>query len=273
MNRSMNCMLCMVFIFGLALQDGYAQLVSQEPTSEEIQKWPLERRAQYHASHYLETLPDFIATQQIKRMDRSQGKKDWLIKDSLEIELTYTAKAGDSYKLLKQNGKAVKGKYDASLGATSMGEFGEIMALLFKARFLKSQKETLLNRLSLVFDFVIDKADAKYQLTESVTRRQVITGLEGRVWIDMQTARIMRIEYSATNIPAEFPLSLAEHAVEYTEITVNGKQYVLPDTAEFLVGNERTNFYQRNYIKFQNYRVFDTDLKIVVEEEPLRKKP
>ncbi len=275
-------LLFMVLIYGLALISGQAQanqpaspaqLTQQAPTPDEVQKWSFEKRAQYYASQYLENLPDFIVNQQIKRMQHSQGNKDWQVVDDLVIELTYTAKKGDVYKLLKQNGKPVKRKYDPSLGATSMGEFGEIMALLFKARFLKSRQDNFRNRPALALDYVIEKADAKYQLTESTTRQQITTGLEGTVWIDAQSARILRIEYSASNIPAEFPLSVAEHAIDYREITVKGKQYLLPNTAEFLVGNERNNFYQRNYIEFLNYRVFDTDLKISIEEEPVKKNP
>lgn len=257
-------------IFCLASGVGWAQ---GKPTPEQIQSWPFEMRAQYFASQFLETLPNFVVTQQVTRMARASGSKDWQTTDTLEIELTFSHQKGDSSQLLKRNNKAVTEKYEGITGATSTGEFGAIIGDLFQAQFQAPKSEVFRNRRTMVFNFVIEKARINYLLTEKSTGQKTTTGLKGTVWIDAQSARILRIEYEATNIPASFPLSVSEHAIEYDEITVNGQKYMLPISAEYLVGSERTGMYQRNVTAFRQYRIFDTDLKIIPEDEPAKKKP
>lgn len=120
---------------------GQTPAVKDKPTEEQIKNWPLEMRAQYLAGNFIEELPNFIVTENVIRMDRMQGQKEWQTQDKLEIEVTYSHKKGDSYKVLKQNGKAVSQKYEKTVGATSMGEFGEIIALLNRGQFGKPRQE------------------------------------------------------------------------------------------------------------------------------------
>ncbi len=263
--------------FGILASILIAQIAAAQtnppPSEAQIQSWPFEMRAQYYASQFITTLPNFVVNQHVTRMERAPGRKDWQTTDTLEIELTFSHQKGDSYKLLKRNHKPVTEKYEGLAGATSSGEFGGIINDLFKAQFQAPRAEVFRNRRTMVFDFVIEKARINYLLTEKISGQKTNTGLKGTAWIDAQSARILRIEYEATNIPTGFPLSVSEHAIEYDEITVNGQKYMLPISSEYLVGSERTGLYQRNVIALRQYRIFDTDLKIMLEEEPAKKKP
>lgn len=97
----------------------------------------------------------------------------------------------------------------------------------------------------MVYNYTIRKADINYLLTDKASGQKVTTGVAGTVWIDAETARFLRIEYAAANIPTDFPLTMSEHAVEYDEVKVNGKKYFLPVSSEFIVGSEMTQFYSR----------------------------
>lgn len=66
---------------------------------------------------------------------------------------------------------------------------------------------------------------------------------------------------------------MAEHAVEYDEVNVNKKKYFLRVSSEFIVGSDATKIYQRNLIEFWNYRIFETDVKVFIEEVSPKKKP
>jgi hypothetical protein len=261
-----------IMICFLVTQLGIAQK-NEPPSEEQIKNWPFEMRAQYFAGRFLDELPNFVVTEKMQRMERAPGQTAWKATDQLEIELTYTPAKGDRSKLLRRNGKPASTEYEKVEGATSMGEFGEIMALLFKAQFGKPRPEKFRDRRTMVFDFTIPRQTANYLLTEKGSGRKTTTGLEGTVWIDAETARILRIEYSATNIPPEFPLSMAEHAIEYDEVNVNKKKYFLPVSSEFIVGSDATKIYQRNLIEFRNYRIFETDVKVLIEEGSPKKKP
>ena len=121
----------------------------------------------------------------------------------------------------------------------------------------------------MLFEFRVGKANSGYVLTEKSSGRKVNTGLVGTIWVDTETARILRLEFSVDDVPSGFPLNVAEHAVEYDWVTIGAQKYWLPTYAEFIVGNDITKSYERNVTEFKNYRVFETDLKIIEEKRPL----
>ena len=59
---------------------------------------------------------------------------------------------------------------------------------------------------------------------------------------------------------------LAERAVEYDWITIDGQRYLLPVYADVILGNDLKRYYLRNVIELRNYHKFDTDLKILMEK-------
>ena len=72
----------------------------------------------------------------------------------------------------------------------------------------------------------------------------------------------MRIESPNEGMPANFPITLSENAVEYDWVTIDGKRYLLPVRAELLLGRDRDKFYMRNVIEFRGYQKFEAKIKI-----------
>jgi hypothetical protein len=247
-------------------------ITDREPSAEEIKRRPFQDQARYHAGKFLEELPNFIVTQIVSRFVRTPGKQDWQTQDKLEIELTYSDKDGEKFKLLKVDGRPTSQKYETLGGATSTGEFGGMIAALVdpqsRAQFKELRKEEFRGRKTVVYDFAVKKAHSVYQLNHQPSGRKTTVGYQGTVWIDLETARMLRVEYAAEGILPNFPLTMAESAVEYDWVTVAGNRYFLPIYAEFILGNEPSRFYQRNVVEFRNYRVFDTDVKLILEKDP-----
>jgi hypothetical protein len=73
---------------------------------------------------------------------------------------------------------------------------------------------------------------------------------------------VLRIEASNDDIPAGFPITLAESSVEYDWTTIAGERYLLPIHAEVLLGIDSKKYYTRNVIEFSNYRRFEAKIKI-----------
>ena len=44
--------------------------------------------------------------------------------------------------------------------------------------------------------------------------------LTSSVWVDPATARVLRIEMQATNMPSSFPMDAVESAVDYSYVTI-----------------------------------------------------
>jgi hypothetical protein len=242
--------------------------------AEALKRLPLLEQARYHAAEFMEELPNFIVTQFVTRYVQTPQKKDWQAQDKLEVELSYSAKQGEKFKLLRLNGKPTNQNYEQLGGATSTGEFGSMLAALFsqrsQAEFKKVKRETFRGRQAVIYDFRVKKAHSSNQITDKNTNRTVTVGYQGSVWIEVETARVLRVEQAADDIQPGFPVTLIESAVEYDWVTIAGARYLLPVYAEVIMGRDADRFYTRNVIELRDYRVFDTDLKIIPEKEPGR---
>jgi hypothetical protein len=239
----------------------------ERPSPEEVAKWPLLEQARFHAAEYTEELPNFIVTQFVTRSVRTPQNKDWQLEDKLEIELSYHTRQGEKFKLLKINDKPTQQRYEALRGATSTGEFGSMLAALFarqsQADFKEIRRESFRNLATVVYEFRVKKAFSNNQLTDRNSGRSVTTAYSGTVWIEVASGRAVRIEQSSEDIQRGFPITLAESAVEYDWVTINDTRYLLPVFAEVILGNDGERHYSRNLIELRNYKVFETDMKIV----------
>jgi hypothetical protein len=236
----------------------------------DVTKLPLLEQARYHAAEYMDELPNFVVTQITTRSVRTPEKKDWQVQDKLEVELTYSSKTGEKFKLVRLNDKPTQMSYDQLQGATSTGEFGSMLGALFapqsQTEFKEIRRETFRGRQTVVYDFRVKKAFSSNHITDKSSGRSVTTAYSGSVWIDTEAGRALRIEQSSEDIQRGFPITLAESAVEYDWIAIDGQRYLLPVYAEIILGSDPERYYSRNVIELRNYHMFDTDLKILPEK-------
>ena len=232
-----------------------------------LARLPLIEQARIHALEFMEELPNFVVTQAVTRSVRTPEHKDWQAEDKFEVELTYRAKQGEQFQMLTLNGKPTQKSYSELGGATSTGEFGSMLGSLFapqsQADFKEVRHEKFRGRETVVFDFRVKKGNSNSQITDKSSGRTVTAGYQGSVWIDAESKRALRIEVSHDDIQRGFPITLAENAVEYDWVKVGEERYLLPVSAELILGSDSARFYSRNVIELRNYHVFDTDVKLV----------
>ena len=166
----------------------------------DVTKLPLLDQASYHAAEFMNDLPNFIVTQIVTRSVRTSGKKDWRRQDKLEIELSYRAKTGEQFKLVRYNDKPTQMTYDQLKGATSTGEFGSILGAVFspesQAEFKEVRRETLQGHQTVIYNFRVKKEFSSDTITDVNRGRTVTTGYSGSVWIDTESGRVLRIKQS-----------------------------------------------------------------------------
>jgi hypothetical protein len=242
------------------------------PTEAELAKLPLLEQARFHAAKFVDELPNFIVTQFVTRSVQTPEKKDWQEQDKLEIELTYNAQKGERFKLIKVNDRATTMSYESLGGATSNGEFGSMLAALFapesQAQFKETRKEIFKGRPTVLFEFAVKKGNSNNTITDKTSGRKVTTAFQGTVWIEAETARVLRIEQSAEDIQRGFPITVAESAVEYDWVKIGAEKYLLPISAEILLGSDINRTYSRNVIELKNYKMFETEMKLILDKEP-----
>jgi hypothetical protein len=96
-----------------------------------------------------------------------------------------------------------------------------------------------------------------------VGSQTVAPAYTGSIWVDSNTARVLRFERQARNIPSDFPIDTAESAIDYSFVTIEGKSFLLPVHAESLGCQRGNSFCTHNVIDFRNYHEFKGDIKIV----------
>ena len=83
-----------------------------------------------------------------------------------------------------------------------------------------------------VYDFQVRSENSHWKV--HVGSQTLTPAYGGSVWVDPKTARVLRIEMQARNIPSDFPMDTVESAVDYSYVMIGGTSFLLPVHAESL---------------------------------------
>ncbi|MDQ3907918.1 MAG: hypothetical protein M3268_06190 [Acidobacteriota bacterium] len=253
-------------------------------------------------------MPDFVVRQLITRQYAFGTSKNWQPLDHLTVAVSYReSEGGERYKLLAVNGVPTtpadardRGNYEQESGASSTGEFVSILKELFsdeaKTKFTAVDADTIRARRATVYEYEIRIENSQQTLvyrSKGDDPQVARVGSRGRVWIDRETFRVLRIENIATDIPAGFPITATTNTIDYDWVAIAGKKYLLPVAAVVEMTSmapvksfdpragrtvERTEIVQtHNEIRFRSYQKFGAEVQIIeegdFEDTPPPKKP
>ncbi len=234
-------------------------------------------------------MPDFVVKQQIQRSIAYAGTNNFQSLDRLVVAVSYRSTGEENYRLLSMNGllqnnPEQKKSYEEAGGTSSTGEFVTMLATIFKpeseTKFQVVDTDLIRERKTIVFDFSIERDKAKEQIVSSdkVSTESTIAGMKGRIWIDRQDARVLRVESEATDIPEAFPVRTAKRAIDYDWVKISDGKYLLPSISDVrLTSRQDKRVYEtRNVIRFKDYQKYGTDVVIRdddIKPEPEVKKP
>jgi len=246
------------------------------PTAEGIEVLARTRIATLGAA---EKMPDYLVKQQISRSHAFGQSKNWVVYDRLSIAVSYRQSAGEDYKLLSINGMPATEdqSYGMKLGGTiSTGEYVTALSELFKpetrAEFNMVDTDTLRGRRTIVYEYEVKKEFSHQTLgwgERGSIEMQTIAGYRGRIWVDREINRVLRLEDISTEIDPGFPITAASKVIDYEWVTINEQQHLLPSRAVVeLTDRVRGQTEQtRNEILFRGYRKFGTEVKIIDIDE------
>ncbi|HYY56492.1 MAG TPA: hypothetical protein VE842_04115 [Pyrinomonadaceae bacterium] len=236
-----------------------------------------------------EAMPDFIVRQLITRAYSRPGLNNWSVADRLTIAVSFRAQQGEEYKLIAVNGlppnvEVKEGQsYEQLGGASSTGEYVSRLAMLFlddsKTDFRPVDTDTLRGRRTIVYEYEIKKSNSRAILTvgerAGQPKQQTLVGDRGRIWIDRETNRVLRLESISTEIPAGFPITEASRNIDYDWVTIAERQYLLPSRAEVFMTARfgELSIQSRNEIRFRGYQKFGTEVKIIEDVDETEEPP
>src|SRR5437870_3243084 len=231
-----------------------------------------------------ETMPDYLVKQQITRSHAIGQTNNWAVYDRLTIAVSYRQSAGEQYKLLSVNGmppgeeEAEGSRYGKNLGGTtSSGEYVSMLAQLFapetRAEFQPVDTDTIRGHRTIVYEYVVRQELSRQILSWSASltspESHAVVGYRGRIWVDRETNRVLRLEDISTEIPSGFPITAASSVIDYDWVTINEQQHLLPSRAVIELSDHlgQQSEQTRNDILFRGYRKFGAEVKITDIDE------
>ena len=236
------------------------------------------KRTRFNTLQAVGEMPDFVVKQQIQRSAAYAGTGTFQPQDQLVVAVSYRSTGEESYRVLSRDGvpqtdSQSRGSYDQVGGTSSTGEFVTMIDVIFKpdseATFTPVDTDVIRGHRAVIFEFSVDKDKAQQRIVSSGSLpASTISGMSGRIWIDREIARVLKVESIATGIPEGFPITSARRVIDYDWATISGEKYLLPLISDVrLTFREGAKVYEtRNQIRFKEYQKFGTDV-IVVEDD------
>lgn len=230
----------------------------------------------------VEEMPDFVVKQKISRSAAYAGTNNFRRLDRLVIAVSYRASGFEEYRTLSVNGilqndPEAKQNYSEVGGTSSTGEFVTVLATIFKPEsetdFRLVDTDLIRGRDALVYEFSVERDRARQMITSyGYIADSTITGMRGKIWIDRQTKRVLRVESEATEIPSGFPIRAASRMIDYDWVSISDQPYLLPSVSDVRLTfrRDRNMFETRNLIRFKDYQKFGTEVILLdddIEEE------
>jgi hypothetical protein len=245
----------------LAVEDAAPPSVSER--AEALEK------ARAIANRYIAGLPDFVCTQTVRRYSTRQKAMAWKAQDVVKWEVGFSGRH-EQYKLVSINGQPAR-RDAARRGATSSGEFGSILEMVFKpesaAKFQWQRQATLRGRPAYVFSYAIDQPHSTFTLNDMhvlLKDHRIAVALRGLVYIDRETYETVRITTEAVDIPANFPIRESRSAVDYGSAKVGEQVYFLPRRSDLAMVSG--GVLHRNVLEFGDYRKFSSAATITFDK-------
>jgi hypothetical protein len=214
------------------------------------------------AESYSADLPNFLVQQVTLRYQGSRYVDNWKLMDTVTADVS-SVNGKEEYKNIKVNGRLTDRPEDS--GSWSTGEFQvtleDILSSRTAATFTSRGEDRIANRPAFVFDLAVDQPHSHWTLVD-MSNRRIKPAYKGKIWIDKETRRVLRIEQQAVGIPRDFGFDSEQDSLEYGFVSIDGRRYLLPTVSVSMACGTGTSSCSRNRIEFRNYRKFSTDANI-----------
>jgi hypothetical protein len=220
-------------------------------------------RAREAAFEFSEKLPNFICEEFMSRFTQ-RGREKEMPLDVVSAEIVYED-AQESYRNVKINNRPTDKGLQEIGGSWSTGEFASTLVELFHpntdVQFRSGGASPISGFSAQVYDFQVRRENSHWMVHSG--SQSLVAAYRGSVWVDPKTARVLRIEMQARNIPPDFPMDTVESAVDYSYVMIGGTSFLLPVHAESLGCERGTSHCSHNIIDFRNYHEFKSEIKIL----------
>lgn len=242
-------------------------IISEPPPSQEEQTKLLDAMQRY-AAEYVSNLPNFLCTQVTSQYEAGKKSKKWHKEDILTSRLTFRDRR-EFRNLELVNGKPIKpGRRPGRTPLVTEGEFGILLSRALgdesNASYSWTRWEMFRGRRMAVFNYAIDKQHSTLRLSLSNLVTAVVP-YRGSIYADPSTGQVWRVTNTAFDIPPALQTESISTGIDYDEIFIGEKRYLLPVQAIVIMLLEKNKI--KNEMEFRDYRKFEADSVITFDSE------
>jgi hypothetical protein len=236
----------------------------QLPPEEELLE-----RARAIALEYIDRLPNFLVEQHVYRYKGEGLRPQWKKQDELQVEVMYIDRKED-YGAVRRNGRLLRKGGPEETGTWSTGEFGTYLLMVLGAspapKFTpREQREEIGGMRAVVYDFTAHTVPGNWEIRIGGTARPPF---QGRIWVDEESARVIRIEMDTRQLPPTYAVDKVELTIDYGWVEIAGQKHFMPVRSDNLSCYRESVTCTRNETFFRNYRRFGVESQVLqVESE------
>jgi hypothetical protein len=213
-----------------------------------------------YADQYIANLPNFTCEQVTRQFEAGRKPNRWRTGDVLTSKLLFNA-GHEERNLELVNEKPIRaGIRHWHTALQTEGEFGILLDRVFsstsQASFGWKGWDVVRGQRVAVFTFVIDAEHSTMTLQLSDLAKATVA-YHGTVYGDPDNGAIWRITDGATELPRELRTQSIATDIDYDEVPIGEKRYLLPVQAIIWMTTDTNHV--RNELEFRNYRKFETD--------------
>jgi hypothetical protein len=224
-----------------------------------------------YAKQYVANLPNFLCELVTRQYQAGRKPSHWHKGDVLTSRLLFS-EGQEQHRLELVNDKPVRpGSRPWRTPLQTEGEFGILLANVLASASDASYEwkgwDVIRGKRVAIFEYSIDVTHSTLTLSLSDLAKATVP-YHGTVYGDPETGAVWRITNAASNLPEEIQTKSISTVIDYDQILIADKTYLLPIQASVWLTTDSNNI--RNDLEFRNYRKFETDsvIKFASADEP-----
>lgn len=214
-------------------------------------------------TQYINTVPNLVCVKVIEQYQGNKKGEHWRQLDTLTSRLTLVNGNEKATLELVNNKPVTSLRHAWRAPLTTEGEFGDMLATVLStgsnATINWEHWDTLNGKRVAVFSYSIDQQHSHLRLSLSDVAEAVLP-YSGLLYADPISGTVWRVTDHVSDIPRELHVRQMTTVLDYGEVDIAGKSYVLPVHAT--VTEVTDSGTTRNEITFSSYRKFEAESTI-----------